>query len=75
MSARSLLICHLDAPSHYDGIPRWLASSTELAGIVALKEAASTRCRRVKREYRRSGVMGIADVAPMRLHYRMEGIS
>ena len=35
---RVVLICHKDAPIHFDGIARWLAHWATLAGIVEIRE-------------------------------------
>ena len=67
---RTLLICHHDAPLHYEGMARWLASWSELAGVVILEERRSLLWRRLRREARRVGAMRVLDVLAFRLYYR-----
>ncbi|HEX6314732.1 MAG TPA: formyltransferase family protein [Gemmatimonadaceae bacterium] len=66
---RVVLICHHDAPIHFDGIARWLASWSHLAGIVVIREPAAVLRRRVRREWRRVGTRGLIDVLAFRLYY------
>ena len=66
---RTLLICHHDAELHREGITRWLASFSTLAGVVVIHEDAGVLRRRVKRELQRSGVLGFLDVLAFRAYY------
>src|ERR671934_1169073 len=68
---RTLLICHEGAPLHEEGLARWLASFSTLAGIVVLREPPRTLWRRVRREIRRVGVLRFLDVLAFRLYYRV----
>jgi Formyl transferase len=68
---RTLLICHHDAPLHREGIARWLGSFSELTGMVVLHDDGRARWRRVRKEVRRSGWIGFADVLAFRLYYRL----
>ena len=68
---RTLLICHEGAALHRDGISRWLASFSELAGIVVLHEGRSALWRRAKRELRRAGTLRFADALAFRLYYKL----
>jgi len=68
---RSALICHADDPLNQDGIARWLASFSELALQVEIAEPPSRLYRRVRREIRRSGALGFADVLAFRALYRL----
>jgi hypothetical protein len=68
---RTLLICHGDAPLHEDGMARWLASWSTLAGVIVIDEAPTTLWRRVKREMRRVGALRFLDVLAFRVHYRL----
>lgn len=71
MSAlRTVLICHEGAELHRDGLARWLASFSTLAGIVELREPRRATWKRAKREMRRSGLLGLADVTAFRLYYK-----
>lgn len=67
---RTLLICHHDAPLHYDGMARWLASWSELTGIVILEERPGLLWRRLRREARRVGTLRVLDVLAFRLYYK-----
>ena len=68
---RSVLICHRGADFDRQGLARWLASFSTVAGIVELDEPASRTMQRVRRELRRSGWLGFADVLALRAYYRM----
>jgi hypothetical protein len=48
---------------------RWLASWSELAGIVELEESGAHRRRRLTRERRRVGLVRLADVIAFRVWY------
>ena len=69
MPLRTLLICHHDAPLHFDGMARWLASWSELAGIVELEESGAHARRRLARERKRVGWLRLADVIAFRAWY------
>ena len=68
---RTVLICHADDPLNFEGLARWLASFTDLAGIVVLHEPRQRLWRRLKREYRRVGALRLLDVFAFRLWYRL----
>jgi hypothetical protein len=68
---RVALICHHDAPLHFDGVARWLASWAELVGVVVVREPDDLRWKRVKRERRRVGLLRLADVLAFRAFYRL----
>jgi folate-dependent phosphoribosylglycinamide formyltransferase PurN len=68
---RMVLICHHDAPLDNDGLVRWLASFTDLVGVVVLKEAPAAVKARIKREWARSGTAGMLDVMAFRVAYRL----
>jgi folate-dependent phosphoribosylglycinamide formyltransferase PurN len=68
---RSVLICHRGADFDREGLARWLASFSTVAGIVELDEPASRTVQRVRRELKRSGVLGFADVMAFRAFYRL----
>ena len=65
------LICHHDAPLHRDGIARWIASWATLTGILVVQEPRRRLVRRVRREWRRGGAVGLLDVLAFRLYYRL----
>ena len=68
---KSLLICHHDEPLDHDGLARWLASFSELAGVVVLDETREQALRRVRREWRRVGPLRFLDVLAFRVYYRL----
>lgn len=68
---RTVLICHAQDAFDRRGLASWLASFSELAGIVVLEETASQKRRRYLREYRRVGALGMLDVVAMRVHQRL----
>ena len=68
---RTALICHEGSRLSREGIARWLASFSELAGILVIREPRGSRWARVRRELRRSGPVGILDAAAFRLYYRV----
>lgn len=68
---RTVLICHEEEPLNRYSLPRWLASFTDLAGIVVLREPAERKRRRVKREIERVGWARFADVLAFRLYYKL----
>ena len=67
---RVALICHHDAPLHFEGLARWIASWATLAGIVIVQEPDNLRWKRLKRERRRVGLARLADVLAFRAYYR-----
>jgi folate-dependent phosphoribosylglycinamide formyltransferase PurN len=69
MPIRTVLICHEEEPLNRYMLPRWLASWTELAGIVVLRETPERKRRRVKREMERVGILRFVDVLAFRLYY------
>lgn len=68
---RTALICHHDAPLHHDGMARWLASWSDLAAIIVVREPPSVVRKRVLREYRRVGALRLLDVFAARLYFRL----
>ena len=68
---RTLLICHHDARLDRDVMPRWLSSFSDYAGAVVIRDPVSALWRRMRRELRRSGLLGLADVVAFRLYYRL----
>lgn len=68
---RTLLICHHDARLDREFLPRWLASFSELAGLVVIRDSRGQLWRRTRRETKRSGLLGLADVIAFRLYHRL----
>lgn len=68
---RVVLMAHADEPLHADGVARWLAHDAELAGIVLIDDTARAKRRRIRREYQRSGLLGLADVVAWRIYHAL----
>jgi hypothetical protein len=68
---RSVLICHRHAGFDREGLGRWLGSFSTVAGIVVLDEPVSRTVQRVRREFKRSGLLGFADVMAFRAWHRL----
>ena len=58
---RVALICHHDAPLHFEGLARWIASWATLTAIVIVQEPDGLRWKRLKRERRRVGLARLAE--------------
>jgi folate-dependent phosphoribosylglycinamide formyltransferase PurN len=71
MSMRSLLICHHDDIIDREGVARWMASFSHLAGIVVIEERPDRARQRIRRELQRVGPVRFLDVLAFRLYYRM----
>lgn len=67
---RTVLICHADAALDLQGLARWLASFSNLSGIVVLEETKQRLWRRIRREIRRVGLLRFVDVLAFRFYYR-----
>ena len=67
---RTVLLCHHDSPIHEEGIARWLASWTDLRGIVVIEEPRGILRKRLRREAARVGWLRVLDVIAFRLFYR-----
>jgi methionyl-tRNA formyltransferase len=68
---KTLLICHEGALLDQEILARWLASFSELVGVVVLREKGERKLRRIKREIKRSGVMRFADVTAFRIYRKL----
>jgi Formyl transferase len=68
---RSVLICHRGAILDRDGLSAWMASFSDLAGIVELAETRGRTLQRVKAQVRRAGVVRFLDVLAFRAYYRL----
>lgn len=66
---RTFLICHQEEELNRDVLPRWLASFSELSGILVLRETGKQKRRRVERELSRVGPFRFLDVLAFRLYY------
>jgi hypothetical protein len=68
---RTALICQADEPLNRFGLARWLASFTDLAALIVVRDPKRRWWRRVRREIRRTGGLRFLDVAAFRLYYRV----
>jgi hypothetical protein len=68
---RTLLICHDGAELDRDGLARWLASFSTLAGVVVIREPRGRLRRRIAREVQRVGPWRFLDVLAFRLWHRL----
>jgi hypothetical protein len=68
---RTVLICHQGALLDEIGLARWLASFSDLAGVVLLRETKRSGGRRIRREIRRVGLVRFIDVLAFRLYYAL----
>jgi len=68
---KTLLICHAEAPIDREGLARWLASFSELVGIIELDELPDRKRKRVRKELERVGAIRFLDVLAFRLFYRL----
>src|SRR5262245_50710095 len=64
-----VLICHEDDPLDAEGLTSWLASVMDLRGLIVIRDEGKRRWRVARREIRRAGVLGFADVVAFRLYY------
>ena len=66
---KTILICHDGCPLDQVAMVRWLASFSTLSGLIVLRERKRDLWRRIRREFRRSGLLGFVDVVAFRLYY------
>lgn len=67
---KTILICHSGAELEEDGLARWLASWSELCGVIRLTEKSGRKWKRIRREVRRVGPLRFLDVLAFRFWYR-----
>jgi folate-dependent phosphoribosylglycinamide formyltransferase PurN len=68
---RSLLICHADSRLDCEGLARWLASFSSLAGMVVLHGTKRQLWQRSRREISRVGALRFLDVLAFRLYHKL----
>jgi hypothetical protein len=68
---RTLLICHEDDALNRVALARWMASFSEVCGIVSLRESPRRMRKRIRREIARVGFFRFMDVVAFRVYYRM----
>lgn len=67
----TVLLRHEDARFERQVIEPWLASISDLSGVIVIRNKRNRTLRRVRAEHRRSGLLGLADVVAFRLYYRL----
>jgi folate-dependent phosphoribosylglycinamide formyltransferase PurN len=67
---RSALICHAGDDLNRIGLAQWLASFTDLVGIVELHETSGRLLRRIQKEIERNGWLRFLDITAFRIYYR-----
>jgi folate-dependent phosphoribosylglycinamide formyltransferase PurN len=68
---KTLLICHENDPLNRIALARWMATFSELSGIISLTETPQRVKKRVRREIDRVGYLRFMDVVAFRLYYRI----
>jgi formyl transferase-like protein len=68
---KTLLICHAGDRLNETGLARWLASFSELGGIVVIHETNRRIWKRIRREVKRVGLVRFPDVLAFRFYYRL----
>lgn len=66
---KTLLICHEGAHLNREGMARWLASFSDLVGIVVLQGSRRRLLRQIRREVKRVGPLRFLDVLAFRAYY------
>jgi hypothetical protein len=72
---KTLLICHAGDSMNEVGLARWLASFSDLRGIVIIRETQKRKWQRIRREIRRVGLLRFFDVIAFRAYYRFTSAS
>lgn len=67
---RTVLICHSEDDLNRTGTARWLASFSDLVGVVVICEGRSAVYRRFRREIKRVGWFRFLDVLAFRVYYK-----
>lgn len=70
-SMRTVLIYHDEADLDREVMTRWLASFSELAGRVVIREERKRALMRTRRELGRVGILRFADVLAFRAYYKL----
>jgi folate-dependent phosphoribosylglycinamide formyltransferase PurN len=68
---KTVLIHHAGSQIEERVLTGWLASFSDLVGVVVIHEPAARRRRRIRRELQRSGPLRFVDVLALRLYYRL----
>ena len=68
---KTVLVCHHDDDLNREALARWLASFSNLAGLVVIEETRQQKHRRIKREIQRVGRFRFLDVLAYRIYHRL----
>jgi hypothetical protein len=68
---RALLICHEGDRLDQKGLARWLASFSDLVGLIVLRETKPQVRRRIRRELERVGIIRFCDVLAFRMYHKL----
>lgn len=68
---RTVLMCHADDAFDRQGLAAWLASFSDLAGLVLIEETGAQKRARARREWQRVGPWRFVDVLAMRVYYKL----
>ena len=68
---KTLLICHEGSDLTQYGMLRWLASFSNVIGIIVLKEKRKRFFQRIRRELSRVGFLRFVDVIAFRFYYKL----
>lgn len=68
---RTVLMCHAEDAFDRQGLAAWLASFSDLVGLVLIEETGVQKRARVRREFQRVGPWRFLDVLAMRFYYRL----
>lgn len=68
---KTILICHKEFDLDREGLGRWLASFSDLAGIIVLEEPKKKLWQRIQKEWKRIGGFRFIDVLALRLYYKL----
>lgn len=66
---RAVLMCHAESRLNREGVGRWLASFTDLVGMVIIDEKGQHTKTRVRKEVERIGWLRFLDVIAFRAYY------
>lgn len=69
---RVVLICHRGQRVDSEGLASWIACSFDLVGLVIVRDPRRRMFDRVRREVRRSGILGLLDVLAFRAYYALK---
>src|SRR5229473_5592343 len=68
---KTVLVCHEEAPLDREGLARWLASFSDLVGLVVLMESPGRILGQARKEINRVGLLRFLDVLAFRIYYRL----